>query len=219
MMLTTGHRGTLAGEVAAAGRDYLQFTTRLPLEVHDGLQVELSGETRPFGFAVEEIILPNGRRVFNVPAHSRVQVPLPPGAPRIPPGTTLFLASSQAVKRRYHFALPNPREWRRRYPVDIHVEFSADRLAATATLHADGGGLSTTVARPFAPAENPAGRHRGVAAGIHKLGDTPSAAAAHASRPGVFSADGAAQCFAPRVADADASAARSRRTVVASGAA
>lgn len=172
---TTGHRGTLAGEVAAAGRDYLQFTTRLPLEVHDGLQVELSGETRPFGFAVEEIILPNGRRVFTVPAHSRVQVPLPPGAPRIPPGTTLFLASSQAVKRRYRFALPNPREWRRRYPVDIHVEFSADRLAATATLHADGGDLSTTLTRegPFAPAENPAAVTAAWQQAFAKLGDTP----------------------------------------------
>ena len=49
----TGHRGTPVGRVENSGRGFLQFRTALPLEVHDGLQVELPGETRPYGFAVE----------------------------------------------------------------------------------------------------------------------------------------------------------------------
>lgn len=172
---TTGHRGAPVGSVAAAGRDYLQFTTRLPLEVHDGLQVELPGETRPYGFAVEEIILPTGRRVFTAPAQTPVQVPLPAGAPRLPPGTALLLASSQAVKRRYRFVLPNPREWRRRHPVDIHVEFSAARLTATATRPTADGDHSVTVTRdgPFAPAENPAAVTAAWQQALAKLGGSP----------------------------------------------
>ena len=130
----TGHRGTPVGRVENAGRDFLQFRTHLPLEVHDGLQVELPGETRPFGFAVEEIVLSNGRRVFEAPANSLLQVPLPPEAPRISNGTELFLASSQGVKRRYRFDIPNPRDLRRRFKMDVRLALSearAGRLPST----------------------------------------------------------------------------------------
>ena len=129
----TGHRGTPVGRVENSGRDFIQFRTALPLEVHDGLQIELPGETRPFGFAVEEILLPNGRRVFEAPAGSVVQVPLPAEAPRIPNGTELFLASSQAVKRRYRFDIPNPRDLRRRFPMDVRLVLSETRAEAAAT--------------------------------------------------------------------------------------
>ena len=172
---TTGHRGTPVGRVENAGRDFLQFRPALPLEVHDGLQVELPGETRPFGFAVEEIVLPNGRRVFEAPAHTLLQVPLPPDAPRIPAGTELFLASSQAVKRRYRFDLPNPRDLRRRFPVEVRLVLSADCVEASATAQADGQALSAAaaLAGPFAPAKNPAAGPASLQTAFSKLGDTP----------------------------------------------
>ena len=171
----TGHRGTPVGRVENAGRDFLQFRTQLPLEVHDGLQVELPGETRPFGFAVEEILLSNGRRVFEAPAQTLLQVPLPPEAPRIPKGTELFLASSQAVKRRYRFDLPNPRDLRRRFPLDVELALSADRAEARATVRADGRDLAATatLAGPFAPAKNPDAATSALRSAFSKLGDTP----------------------------------------------
>ena len=171
----TGHRGTAVGRVENAGRDFLQFRPHLPLEVHDGLQVELPGETRPFGFAVEEILLSNGRRVFEAPAQTLLQVPLPPAAPRIPKGTELFLASSQAVKRRYRFDLPNPRDLRRRFPLDVELVLSADRVEARTTARADGHDLaaSATLAGPFAAAKNPDAASAALQAAFSKLGDTP----------------------------------------------
>lgn len=173
----TGHRGTPVGRVENSGRDFLQFRAQLPLEVHDGLQIELPGETRPFGFAVEEIVLSNGRRVFEAPANSLLQVPLPPEAPRIPNGTELFLASSQAVKRRYRFDLPNPRDLRRRFPMDVRLVLSEARAEASATAQADGIALSAAVAieGPFAAAKNPGAMPAALQTAFSKLGDTPFA--------------------------------------------
>ena len=171
----TGHRGTPVGRVENSSRDFIQFRPTLPLEVHDGLQVELPGETRPFGFAVEEILLSNGRRVFEAPPGTLLQVPLPPESPRLAKGTELFLASSQAVKRRYRFDLPNPRDLRRRFPVDIQLTLAATRIEAAATVQADGQALSAAAALegPFAPAKNAAGVPATLQTAFSKLGDTP----------------------------------------------
>ena len=171
----TGHRGTPVGRVENAGRGFIQFRAALPLEVHDGLQIELPGETRPFGFAVEELLLSNGRRVFEAPAGSLVQVSLPPESPRIPNGTELFLASSQAVKRRYRFDIPNPRDLRRRFKMDVRLTRSETRAEAAATAQADGHALAATaaIAGPFAAAKNPESMTAALHAAFGKLGDTP----------------------------------------------
>ena len=171
----TGHRGTPVGRVENAGRGFLQFRPLLPLEVHDGLQIELPGETRPFGFAVEEILLADGRRVFEAPAGRPVQVPLPPESPRIPNGTELFLASSQAVKRRYRFDLPNPRDLRRRFRMDVRLVLSADRVEAFAAAEADGRPLraAAALAGPFGAARNAAAMSAALHTAFGKLGDTP----------------------------------------------
>lgn len=171
----TGHRGTPVGRVENAGRGFIQFRTALPLEVHDGLQIELPGETRPFGFAVEEILLSNGRRVFEAPAGSLVQVPLPPESPRLPNGTALFLASSQAVKRRYRFDIPNPRDLRRRFPMEVHLALSETRVVADATAEADGRALSASAAidGPFPAARQADALPAAIRTAFSKLGDTP----------------------------------------------
>ena len=172
---TTGHRGTPVGQVENAGRTFIQFRTRLPLEVHDGLQIELPGETRPFGFPVEEILLSNGQRVFEAPRGSAVQVSLPREAPRIPNGTELFLASSQGTKRRYRFDIPNPRNLRRHFPIDIRLVLSEARAVATATTVADGQPLhgTATLDGPFAPARNADAVPATLQSAFAKWGDTP----------------------------------------------
>lgn len=171
----TGHRGMPVGRVENAGRDFIQFRPTQPLEVHDGLQIELPGETRPFGFAVEEIVLSNGRRVFEAPAQTLVQVPLPPESPPIPKGMELFLASSQAVKRRYRFEIPNPRDLRRRFPMDLKIGLAPDRIEIGATVEAAGQPLVAAVALagPFPVARNPDAMRAALQAAFAKLGDTP----------------------------------------------
>src|SRR2546425_11082465 len=53
---TVGHRGAPIGKVEAVvkvGADYhLRFRTSRPLQRHDGLQIDLPTQGRPFGFAV-----------------------------------------------------------------------------------------------------------------------------------------------------------------------
>jgi U32 family peptidase len=173
---TTGHRGAPIGRVYQVNADSIQFKNLLPLEVHDGLQFELEGETRPFGFAVEEIRLENGRRAFEVPANQIIEVPLPAQAPRdIPRGTRLFLSSSQAVKRRYRFETPNPRELRQRLPIEITLTLSESAVEATATLSTTTPPLVATAAMegPFEPARNAEAMQAGARKSFAKLGDTP----------------------------------------------
>jgi U32 family peptidase len=171
----TGHRGAPVGRVEKAGHGYLQFRPTLPLELHDGLQIELPGQTRPYGFPVDEILLPNGNRTFEAPPGTLVQVPAPPNAPRIEPGTPLFLASSQAVKRRYRFDEPNPRDLRRRFPIDVRLSLSPDGAQAHADATADSHALAADAGLdgPLSPARNADAMQAALQAAFSKLGDTP----------------------------------------------
>ena len=173
--VATGHRGTPVGRVEASGRNWIQFCPSLPVEIHDGLQIELPGETRPFGFAVEEILQPSGKRIFETLPGRSIQIPLPPGAPRIPRGTDLFLASSQAVKKRYRFDLPNPRELRIRHPVDVSVSLSSSRavFSVSACIGDLSISASDTIDGPFPPPRNPVAMEDSLRAAFSKLGDTP----------------------------------------------
>lgn len=172
---TTGHRGVRLGTVAAATRRFVQFRTEAPLEVHDGIQVEPAGERRPFGFGVEGITLSDGREVWEAPAGAMVEVPLPPGAPRLERGETLFAGSSQAVKRKYRHVAPNEAEWRRRLAARVRVERVEAGLAWRA--EADGEELGRVAAEgvlggPFGEAKNPEGMRRALEEAAGKLGDT-----------------------------------------------
>ena len=171
----TGHLGAPLGRVELATRNFLQFRTELPLEVHDGIQFLLPGQTRPHGIPVEEITLSTGRTVYSAPAGTLLEVPLPPGTPYIPKGTPLHLASSQNVKRRLRFDLPNPREWRKRTPVALHLSATPDALTLTATaasVHA-----THTWPGPYDSAKDPGKMTRTLRESFAKLGDTPFALA------------------------------------------
>ena len=171
----TGHLGALLGRVELATRNFLQFRTELPLEVHDGIQFLLPDQTRPHGIPVEEITLSTGRTVYSAPAGSLLEVPLPPGTPYIPKGTPLHLASSQNVKRRLRFDLPNPREWRKRTPVVLHLSATPDVLTLTAA--ASSVHTTHTWPGPYAPAKDPGKMTRALRESFAKLGDTPFALA------------------------------------------
>ncbi len=135
-----GHRGRLLGRVAGvlverSGEDRLRFTPGLPIEVHDGLQIDVPGLLRPFGFAVAGLrMLAHGRpvRVFEAPAGAMVEVVLPGDHPHIPVGASIHYSSSQALKRRYRIEKPNPGRLLRGRPVDfeIHVDSKAIRVEA-----------------------------------------------------------------------------------------
>jgi U32 family peptidase len=146
---TVGHRGQPVGTVdeivdEGSARPRLRFRAALPIERHDGLQIDLPVIGKPFGFAVETLSIvspPRGRNgretfedVFEAPAEALLEVVLPEEHPPIPVGAPIYLSSSQAVKRKYRFQRPNPGLFRGRRSVDAALSIAKNcvrvRLAA-----------------------------------------------------------------------------------------
>jgi len=152
-----GHRGHPVGRVEkivrlASGEMRLRFHPSQPLEVHDGLQMDVPGLPRPFGFAVERLRVLSGAAgapavagepavagaqkglVFEAPAGALVEVALPGDHPEIPAGAVVYCASSQEIKRRYRFETPKPGLFRLRCPVNFAVHVAPDGIRVTAAL-------------------------------------------------------------------------------------
>jgi len=140
---TQGHRGCPAGKVEEIakyqGGHYLRFKTTMPLELHDGLQIDIAGLPRPFGFAVKNINLvesgrhPGKKRVFTVPAGARVDVQLPRDHPIIPLGAVIYSASSQKVKQKYDFFRPKTGQFRARHMADFDIHVNVDGFEVNAS--------------------------------------------------------------------------------------
>ncbi|MFN2352653.1 MAG: DUF3656 domain-containing protein, partial [Kiritimatiellia bacterium] len=130
-----GHRGCRIGQVGAvirrAGCDWLQFRTARALELHDGLQVDLPDQPRPYGFAVTALHVPQapaGRSPVRVPAGRTVEVALPPDHPPLDQSAPVYCSSSQLVKKLARFPRPRPGQYRVRYPVAVCLRVAADGL-------------------------------------------------------------------------------------------
>jgi U32 family peptidase len=177
-----GHRGAPLGNVEAVvrsgGGPAIRFRTARALARHDGLQVEIPGLDRPFGFGVASLrVVSRGAaaEVFEAPADALVEVPLPDDYPTIPLGAPVSCSSSQAVKLRYQVESVNLGAQRARRPMHVLADVSAGglRLEAAAeiapgrTVRAD-----VTMAGALDAARDPAKTARSARAAFEKLGDT-----------------------------------------------
>ncbi len=181
-----GHRGTPLGAVEAVlrrgGSSRLRFTPSLAVERHDGLQIDVAGLDRPFGFPVDRLFIGAGghrppREVFEARPGDPIEIELPPDAPEIPIGATVYGASSQAVRRRYRFDRPRPGLHRVRRAMDVTVSLAVHGLSATGRLaprHARESPVeaSVSIGGGLSPARNAAGTHDAVQRAFGKLGDT-----------------------------------------------
>ena len=136
-----GHRGFPTGRVEkivkSAKGHCLRFKTGLPLELHDGLQIDIKGAPRPFGFAVKSIYVQAGhkeQRVFSAPAGSILEIPLPRGYPEIPSGAVVYASSSQRVKQKYGYFAPKPGQYRPRQKADFAVKVDAAGFSVSAAV-------------------------------------------------------------------------------------
>jgi putative protease len=174
-----GHRGAFIGTVAGVDRKgWLRFRTGRRLERHDGLQIDIPGEGRPYGFPVDHLCLveESGRRseVFEAPAQSLVETSMPFDHPAVETGARLYCSSSQQVKQQYRFPRPKPGAFRVRKPIQVELTAVSDRLIATAR---GGGGEDCVGARveipgEFAPSRNPEATVGAAKQAFEKLGDT-----------------------------------------------
>ena len=180
---TVGHRGSPIGtvdEVLAAGHSAprLRFKTARAIERHDGLQIDIPGLGKPFGFAVETLRTRQAAgTVFEAPAGADVEVELPEEHPPIPVGAPIYCSSSQSVKRRYRFTTPKPGEYRARRDVEISATLSAEKLSVIARIPAVRASdsaieIRNEIAGPFAPAKDAAKTESAVRGSFEKLGDT-----------------------------------------------
>jgi putative protease len=110
-----GHRGAALGVVERmvkiGGEDAVAFRAGFPVERRDGIQVDVPGEPRPFGFPVDRLFRREGDRWksdFAVAAGEEIAVCAPADFPALSPGWPLYLASSQAVKRGYPYGRSKP---------------------------------------------------------------------------------------------------------------
>jgi U32 family peptidase len=176
-----GPRGTPVGRVekvvaGPGGARRLRFRTARALQVHDGLQVDVPGGDRPFGFAVDRLLL-SGREVFEAPAHAEIEVELPPDAPVLPVGAAVSCASSQAVKQAYRVDVPPLNRLRVRRPLKVRLEFSVSALRAAATGPGPAGvgeplQAEASLAGEFAEARDAAKTAEAARGALAKLGDT-----------------------------------------------
>lgn len=186
-----GHRGTPVGTVEGVREHWLRFTCRRALERHDGLQIDLPGRPRPYGFAAEELrLLPAGRSAFSVPAGSRVEVAMPPDHPAIAAGLPVYCASSQAVKQRYGFPQPAPGEHRRRFRLDVVLSIGATGLRAAGRVPEAQLAAEATLWGSFTPTQKPERLREGIDRAFGSLGPTRYA-------PGELRVDNPGQHFAP----------------------
>jgi putative protease len=174
-----GHRGAWIGTVENVdAKGWVRFRTRRRLERHDGLQIDIPGAGRPFGFPVDHLCLvkdKGGRaEVFEAPAQTLIDTSLPPDHPVVEKGARLYCSSSQQVKQQYRFPRPKPGAFRTRTPVDITLTTGPDRLEAVAVCGEGEGRLEARLetAGTFTPTRNPgltggAGRQA-----FEKLGET-----------------------------------------------
>ena len=175
---TVGHRGALIGHVDSVVNHRLRFRVRRALQKHDGLQIDLPGVGKPYGFAVEKLWHgelspargPVMKDTFEAPAGTVVEVSLPPDHPDIPRGAPVYCSSSQAVKQKYRYTRPKPGQCHGVKRLHIEAALEAGELALVA--RAEDTEASYRVAVPLQPADDPAKLEQTVRACFNRLGDT-----------------------------------------------
>ncbi len=182
-----GHRGAWIGtsEAVVSDRDnirWLRFKTNRALEKHDGIQVELPGGGKPFGFAVHQLrISGDYRSVITAPVGASVEIALPADEnPYIPRGTSIFCSASQAVRRAYEIRSVRESELTTGRPVSFDVTLCQGGINVVATpshfmkCGGMGDGGEATVFLPFAleKAQQPERTEGAIRKAFERLGES-----------------------------------------------
>lgn len=124
-----GHRGLQIGKISKLNKGYLELVLGADIGRFDGLQIDVKGVEKPFGFSVQNIKL-NGKNVFEAKKGQTVEIELPKKYPELKKGYPVYLASSSFVKGAYHYNKPKPEEYFNGYNLDIMVEVGESNVLA-----------------------------------------------------------------------------------------
>ncbi len=126
-----GHRGLLIGKIEKASKSRLLFRCEHDVARFDGLQIDVKGEEKPFGFGIKGLFV-KGKSVFKAKRGDYVEIELPLEHPYLEEGAPIYLSSSSEVKGRYDYKKPKPKEFLNLNPIDVVVEITKDKVWAMA---------------------------------------------------------------------------------------
>ena len=142
-----GHRGLLIGKAETVYKGKLTFKTTHKFMRFDGIQIDLPGQEKPFGFSAQDLRV-KGKNVFEVQPGQLAELTLPPDYPFIPSGSKIYLASSSAVKGAYDYTKPKPAAYKNRTPLSVHLAITPTQITASAL------DKQTVVPGTFTPAKD-----------------------------------------------------------------
>ncbi len=160
-----GHRGLLIGSASDSGKGFLRFMTSHKIARYDGLQIDIKGAEKPFGFSVQKLRV-NKKNEFEASAGSMVEVELPRNCPSIVKGSPIYLASASEVKGAYHYEKPKPNLYRNTNDIEVKVIVSPNRITAIC------GNFEAVVDGEFSVANNPQKSLDAIKNSFAKTGDT-----------------------------------------------
>ncbi|MFH1896807.1 MAG: U32 family peptidase [Candidatus Desantisbacteria bacterium] len=180
----TGHQGIPIGTVKQVKKEggvhRISFITSRDIEVHDGIQINISGINKQFSCSVDGLMVRNQNGKFTpvcvAKNNSLVSVILPKNYPTIPEGATIRYVSSQAVKRKY--AMPHiTNSSGLKYALTIHITVDKDLVSVEGSFvtrtHGTGCARVHLRLKAVAPqSKTPEGMKQAAMEAFGKLGDT-----------------------------------------------
>ncbi len=160
-----GHRGLPIGTVLKIFKNQITIKPTHPIARYDGIQIDIPGIEKPFGFSVEKLTL-DGKNVFEAPAQKNITIDLPLKSPFIQKGSTVYLASSTYVKGAYPYEKPKKGLYKNRLPIDVGVYIDFKSITAFAN------NVSVNLAGTFEPAKDVFKTTSAIDSCFHKTGDT-----------------------------------------------
>ena len=160
-----GHRGLEIGKVEKVYHNTLVFTPNHTVARFDGIQIDVPGSEKPFGFSVQDMRT-KGKNVFEVKAGEKAEIKLPPKAPFIETDQTVYLASSSEVKGNYKFTSPKPHEYKNRIQIPIEITLKEKEIMARSDK------TEAHIVGDFQPAQNPEKMNESVKSAFLKFKDT-----------------------------------------------
>lgn len=160
-----GHRGLLIGKTEKIKKGWLGFTSNHKIGRFDGLQIDVFGDEKPFGFSVQNMKVA-GKKVLTSAAGDYVEIELPADYPFLSSGLDIYLASSSEVKGAYPYSKPKPHEFCNKTPVDVNVVVTLHKVIAKC------GTKFAEISGDFASAENAENVKKAFVESFNKTGGT-----------------------------------------------
>ena len=160
-----GHRGLLISKVQKVNKNTLTFKTNHQISRYDGIQIDIDGTEKPYGFGIQAIYV-NKKSVFSAPANTTVEVEIPTDHPFIKENAPIYLASSTAVKGKYDYFVPKKGEYKIKYDIDVNIEVYPNKIWAMCEDKA------VSIDGDFEIAKNKDNLDKSIISAFNKTGDT-----------------------------------------------